>query len=291
MGTQAERQEFLNKMSNNGQLKQISLRRLDNIDISKKSNSKEERKPVRKEKYVAKNRKIKNIAKQHKKTNAMKKRIGLLVAAGLVAFGSYGAKQYYDQNMKPVTLEEALKSGKTLEELGLNEATVEKLSEVEESLKNVENLSKDEILHVGEEIEDIKFSVIQSKLGNEIGDYESIVVKPRDNNAISRIIVTSDDEEKIFIEGDHYGKDIGDHIENIRTIQVANTEFENDKIDREETVKTYENALEQTERFASSEITVNESGKIKCERTTKADLEKIKENESKELASIEDEGR
>lgn len=291
MGTQAERQEFLNKMSNNGQLKQISLRRLDNIDISKKSNSKEERKPVRKEKYVAKNRKIKNIAKQHKKTNAMKKRIGLLVAAGLVAFGSYGAKQYYDQNMKPVTLEEALKSGKTLEELGLNEATVEKLSEVEESLKNVENLSKDEILHVGEEIEDIKFSVIQSKLGNEIGDYESIVVKPRDNNAISRIIVTSDDEEKIFIEGDHYGKDIGDHIENIRTIQVANTEFENDKIDREETVKTYENALEQTERFASSEIRVNESGKIKCERTTKADLEKIKENERKELASIEDEGR
>lgn len=291
MGTQAERQEFLNKMSNNGQLKQISLKRLDNIDISKKSNSKEERKPVRKEKYVVKNRKIKNIAKQHKKTNAMKKRIGLLVAAGLVAFGSYGAKQYYDQNMKPVTLEEALKSGKTLEELGLNEATVEKLSEVEESLKNVENLSKDEILHVGEEIEDIKFSVIQSKLGNEIGDYESIVVKPRDNNAISRIIVTSDDEEKIFIEGDHYGKDIGDHIENIRTIQVANTEFENDKIDREETVKTYENALEQTERFASSEITVNENGKIKCERTTKADLEKIKENESKKLASIEDEGR
>lgn len=291
MGTQAERQEFLNKMSNNGQLKQISLRRLDNIDISKRNNIKEERKPVRKEKYVAKDRKIRNIAKQPKKTNTMKKRIGLLVTAGLVAFGSYGAKQYYDQNMKPVTLEEALESGKTLEELGLNEATVEKLSEVEESLKNVENLSKDEILHVGEEIEDIKFSVIQSKLGNEIGDYESIVVKPRDNNAISRIIVTSDDEEKIFIEGDHYGKDIGDHIENIRTIQVANTEFENDKIDREETVKTYENALEQTERFASSEITVNENGKIKCERTTKADLEKIKENESKELASIEDEGR
>ena len=49
--------------------------------------------------------------------------------------------------------------------------------------------------------------------------------------------------------------------------------------------------MEQTERFASSEITVNENGKIKCERTTKADLEKIKENESKELASIEDEGR
>lgn len=293
MGTQSERQEFLNKMSNNGQLKQIPLRRLDNIDVSKKNNVREERNSVRKEKYVDKNKMTRKIAKQHKKTNTMKKRIGVLVAAGLVAFGSYGAKQYYDENIKPVTLEEALKSGKTLEELGLNEETVEKLSEIKENLEDAENLSKDELFQLGEDIEDVEFSIIKSKIGNEMDEYEEIIVKPRNTNGISRIIATNGSEEKIFAEGDDllgdYGKDIGDYIENIGIIQETNDDYQKDKIDRKETLKIYENSVDNAERFASSEITITDEGKIKCERTTKASLEK--EKATKQAKVIEDEGR
>ena len=301
MGTQAERQKFLNDISNNGDLKQIQqipLKKLNAIDINKERNNRNQKSNINQrnvnktEKYTCKNRKL---SKREKQIKIMKKRISALLAAGLVAFGSYGAKQYYDNNMKSVTLEEALKAGKTPEEFGLDNYEVEKFTEVRESLKNKDDLSREEILELGKDIESLELSVIKSKIGNEFDGYQEIKVKPRDANGISTITVKKEKGKEIFSDeeclfGD-YGAEIGDYIEGIAKIQNTNSQYEKRRIDRDDVFDIYKKSVKNAERFATSEITVNEKGKIKFDKTTKADLEKIKENESKKVASREDEGR
>ncbi len=237
--------------------------------------------------------KSKTIALQKRKAKQRRKRISAIVAAGLVAFGSYGAKQYYDNNMKSVTLEEALKAGKTPEDFGLDDYIVEELSEVKTALQDKDNLSREDIFKLGEEIENLELSVIKSKIGNELDDYQEIKVRPRDTNCISTITVIKEDGKEVFSETDclfgDYGSDIGGFIEGINEVQNTNSKYENKQIDRDEALDIYDKSVKKTERFASAEITITDKGKIKFEKTTKASLEK--EQANKQAKIVEDEGR
>lgn len=294
MGTQAERQKFLDDMSNNGELKQIqqiSLKKLEPIDISKKSNNRNQKNNInqrnvsKQERYTCKTRKL---SKRQKQAKRMRKKISAFLTIGLLAFGSYGAKQYYDDNFKSVHLNEALRSGETLEGLGLTDEIVEDLERIKQTLKVKENLSKDQILKLGEDIEDCELSIIHEKVNNAVDKKGKVTVVPRNANGNSSITVERENDKDVYNEQDMfkgYGVEIGNYIEGIASIQNTTENYKNDHIDRDEILEVYEGSLEKAERFASSKITVNEKGKMDFYKTTKATLENEK------VASIEDEGR
>lgn len=294
MGTQAERQKFLDDMSNNGELKQIqqiSLKKLEPIDISKKSNNRNQKNNInqrnvsKQERYTCKTRKL---SKRQKQAKRMRKKISAFLTIGLLAFGSYGAKQYYDDNFKSVHLNEALRSGETLEGLGLTDEIVEDLERIKQTLKVKENLSKDQILKLGEDIEDCELSIIHEKVNNAVDKKGKVTVVPRNGNGNSSITVERENDKDVYNEQDMfkgYGVEIGNYIEGIASIQNTTENYKNDQIDRNEILEVYEGSLEKAERFASSKITVNEKGKMDFYKTTKATLENEK------VASIEDEGR
>lgn len=237
--------------------------------------------------------KAKRIAAQKRKAKQRRKRISAIVAAGLVAFGSYGAKKAYDYNIKPVTLEEALEGGKTLEELGLSQSNLNKLEEIKLQLLDKEDLSREEIQDLGKEIEDFELSIVKDKIKNTLNISNNIQLKPRKEASDSSIVIFSEEGEKnkCLIEDKNYDREIGNFIETIANLQIAKDAYRNGINNREEILEKYDKSLNEAERFASSEIKVTEKGKMNMYRTTKSDLEKIKENESKKVASREDEGR
>ena len=224
MGTQAERQKFLDDMSNNGELKQIqqiSLKKLEPIDISKKSNNRNQKNNINQrngrkpERYTCKTRKL---SKRQKQAKRMRKKISAFLTIGLLAFGSYGAKQYYDDNFKSVHLNEALRSGETLEELGLTDEIVEDLEKIKQTLKVKENLSKDQILKLGEDIEDCELSIIHEKVNNAVDKKGKVTVMPRNGNGNSSITVERENDKDVYNEQDifkGYGVEIGNYIEGI----------------------------------------------------------------------------
>ena len=185
-------------------------------------------------------------------------------------------------------MNEALRSGETLEGLGLTDEIVEDLERIKQTLKVKENLSKDQILKLGEDIEDCELSIIHEKVNNAVDKKGKVTVVPRNANGNSSITVERENDKDVYNEQDMfkgYGVEIGNYIEGFASIQNTTENYKNDQIDRNEILEVYEGSLEKAERFASSKITVNEKGKMDFYKTTKATLENEK------VASIEDEGR
>lgn len=284
MEEKSRREQFKDEISRNGELKLI--------DISRPGRIKEEREKekLKQERYKTK-AKIRALQKQ--KAKLRRKRISLILTAGALAFGSYGAKKFYDYNLKPVTIEEALKGGKTLEELGLEQDNIDELNNIKLQLLSQEDLSRKDIQKLGQRIENFELEIIKDKLKNSLNISEELRVEPKTDTSDTIIYKFNNNGEIIegLVEGKDYDIEIGDFIESIANLQTANNGYDNKINNRDEILQKLDKSLDLTERFASSEIIKNEKGKIKLNRTTRSDLEKIKENESKKVASIEDEGR
>lgn len=288
MGT--NREIFLNEISRGGELREISSRRISNID-RERMHKRDNVIPITKsKKYKSKSG---NLSKRKRKTKNFTKTFKALLAAGLVTIGTYGANEYY---IKPVTLQEALDAGESLKDLGLNENIVNELEQIQSTLSIKDELSKEELIDLGKNIENIELDVVKEKIGNALDTDSFITTTPRDKASLSSTISFYDekiDENKILVEGKDYDSEIGNQIERIASLQIANNAYDNGINSRKEILEIYEKSLKEIERFATAKVTVNEKGKIKFDKTTKADLEKVKEEEkeSKRLASIEDEGR
>lgn len=228
------------------------------------------------------------LSKKRRKAK-LRKTFRNLLAAGLVAVTAYGANEYY---IKPVTLEEALDAGKSLKDLGLNEDIVNELKQIQSTLAIKDELSKEEIKELGKDLENIELEVVKEKVGKALDTDSFITTTPRDVNFLESTISFYDeksDKDRVLVEGKDYESIIGSQIERIASLQIANDAYYTGGNSREDILKIYEKSLEEVSRFASSEITENEKGKLKVDKITRASLEK--ENENKKLASIEDEGR
>lgn len=283
MEEKSRREQFKDEISRNGELKLIDI----SAGRTKKLEREREKEIIKQEKYKAR-----KLELQKRKAKQRRKRISLILTAGALAFGSYGAKKYYDYNLKPVTIEEALKGGKTLEELGLEQDNIDELNNIKLQLLGQEDLAREDIQKLGQRIEDFELEIIKDKIKNSLNISEELRVEPRTENTAATIyIVNSDGEIKEgLIEGEDYDRKIGDFIETIANLQTANNGYDNKINDRDEILQKFEKSLNLTERFASSEIKKDEKGKIKLNKTTKSDLEK-EEKESKKVASLENEGR
>ena len=208
---------------------------------------------------------------------------GILIAGtvGVIAFGGYRAYSEYKDSQNTLTLEQALENGETLNKLGIDKSIEEKLSELEERMQD--DLSNQELIELSEDILDLQFDTVKTKLANTIEIEEGdIRVYPRkDENEGARV----DTKEHVYTEKellkfeDTVSADIAKYINGIGNMQFLQEELIKGDFDRSDVIKDYKSALKETSKFAAAKMKVDDKGNITMEKVRVSSLEKDKGQE------------
>lgn len=242
-----------------------------------------ERNKEENERYKAK-RGTKSKAKQRAKRmrKRLVKRIGLLVATGALAFGSLTACNAYKEHKEkeaPITLEMAMENGKDLNELGINNEISKELEYLKIQLENSEDLDINELIELGERINELQFDTIKAKIRNATQLEEGTI----------KLLPSKDGEPAKIVVGEqsYYQKDIGDflsgrkeisdnmvsYINEIVTIQNVMEDLQNGDSSRKDLLKHYNKAVNDIDKLAASEIKLDDKGNIEMETTKVSEIE------------------
>ena len=234
------------------------------------------------------------------------KLIGEIGLAGLLAFGGYKACQEYNEYKSqntPITLEQAMKNGESLDELGIDKKIEKEIEDIN-NLLNKDEITNNEIIELSAKINNLQFDTIKTKLSNTLG------VDEEDIKVFTDIINNGETtEERIEIKGgkiytnkdffknsDTMTEDISNFIKDIGKIQGLMGDIQNKNMDRRECLKKYKQVMKNLDNFAAGKMTIDDKGNISMDYTKVSELDK---EETKAVASsnyemsqeIEDEER
>lgn len=269
-----QRQKFLNELSRNGELRNLNTAKVVNFNEYKRNNERYTSQTTR----TQTRRRVRN----RRKNKALKKlaKLGIIGGAGLLAFGSITALRNHSNTL---TIQEAMQEGKTLEEMGLTLETYEELEKINEMMQNSDSLTREQILELGEDLQNNELSVIKDKIRNALNTEEAIRVNSRGSEGVTSIDVGN----KTLIENDgfagYYGKGIGDYIENIADLQTNNSLYEEELLDSQEMIEVLEKSLDKTNIFAAADLTESKDGKLKLENATAENIQKQASKKDVEL--------
>ena len=269
-----QRQKFLNELSRNGELRNLNTAKVVNFNEYKRNNERYTSQTTR----TQTRRRVRN----RRKNKALKKlaKLGIIGGAGLLAFGSITALRNHSNTL---TIQEAMQEGKTLEEMGLTLETYEELEKINEMMQNSDSLTREQILELGEDLQNNELSVIKDKIRNALNTEEAIRVNSRGSEGVTSIDVGN----KTLIENDgfagDYGKGIGDYIENIADLQTNNSLYEEELLDSQEMLEVLEKSLDKTNLFAAADLTESKEGKLKLENETAENIQKQASKKDVEL--------
>ena len=269
-----QRQKFLNELSRNGELRNLNTAKVVNFNEYKRNNERYTSQTTR----TQTRRRVRN----RRKNKALKKlaKLGIIGGAGLLAFGSITALRNHSNTL---TIQEAMQEGKTLEEMGLTLETYEELEKINEMMQNSDSLTREQILELGEDLQNNELSVIKDKIRNALNTEEAIRVNSRGSEGVTSIDVGN----KTLIENDgfagDYGKGIGDYIENIADLQTNNYLYEEELLDSQEMIEVLEKSLDKTNIFAAADLTESKDGKLKLENATAENIQKQASKKDVEL--------
>lgn len=269
-----QRQKFLNELSRNGELRNLNTAKVVNFNEYKRNNERYTSQTTR----TQTRRRVRN----RRKNKALKKlaKLGIIGGAGLLAFGSITALRNHSNTL---TIQEAMQEGKTLEEMGLTLETYEELEKINEMMQNSDSLTREQILELGEDLQNNELSVIKDKIRNALNTEEAIRVNSRGSEGVTSIDVGN----KTLIENDgfagDYGKGIGDYIENIADLQTNNSLYEEELLDSQEMIEVLEKSLDKTNIFAAADLTESKDGKLKLENATAENIQKQASKKDVEL--------
>lgn len=269
-----QRQKFLNELSRNGELRNLNTAKVVNFNEYKRNNERYTSQTTR----TQTRRRVRN----RRKNKALKKlaKLGIIGGAGLLAFGSITALRNHSNTF---TIQEAMQEGKTLEEMGLTLETYEELEKINEMMQNSDSLTREQILELGEDLQNNELSVIKDKIRNALNTEEAIRVNSRGSEGVTSIDVGN----KTLIENDgfagDYGKGIGDYIENIADLQTNNSLYEEELLDSQEMIEVLEKSLDKTNIFAAADLTESKDGKLKLENATAENIQKQASKKDVEL--------
>lgn len=234
------------------------------------------------------------------------KLIGEIGLAGLLAFGGYKACQEYNEYKSqntPITLEQAMKNGESLDELGIDKKIEKEIEDIN-NLLNKDEITNNEIIELSAKINNLQFDTIKTKLSNTLG------VDEEDIKVFTDIVNNGETtEERIEIKGgkiytnkdffknsDTMTEDISNFIKDIGKIQGLMGDIQNKNMDRRECLKKYKQVMKNLDNFAAGKMTIDDKGNISMDYTKVSELDK---EETKAVASsnyemsqeIEDEER
>ena len=264
----------MNELSRNGELRNLNTAKVVNFNEYRRNNERYTSQTTR----TQTRRRVRN----RRKNKALKKlaKLGIIGGAGLLAFGSITALRNHSNTL---TIQEAMQEGKTLEEMGLTLETYEELEKINEMMQNSDSLTREQILELGEDLQNNELSVIKDKIRNALNTEEAIRVNSRGSEGVTSIDVGN----KTLIENDgfagDYGKGIGDYIENIADLQTNNSLYEEELLDSQEMIEVLEKSLDKTNIFAAADLTESKDGKLKLENATAENIQKQASKKDVEL--------
>ena len=223
--------------------------------------------------------------KKNKKKRKAKWEI-LLLGGALIVFGSIkGCKEY----TRVVTLEEAINSGMTLEELGIDENIKNNIYAVKEQI-NKGNLTLEEKIKLADKIADIEIDVASSKIAAAFNtDQNNVFLIPRkvgENN--ERVVIEGIGTYEYDGEDKTISKDISDYILRIVTMQGMAGDMEVG-IERGDFYEIARESINENDKFAAGQIKVDENGNITIEMRRKNQLAESKEEIKADLTQGEGE--
>ncbi len=207
-----------------------------------------------------------------------------LAAALMIGIGGYTAYSM-NSNSQQVTLEEAIKSGKSVEDLGIDADTLTRIQNLETRL-NATDIDVIELISIGKELEDLQLDVLKSKLAAEAdvrkGDIktEQQPAPTEDEDTREVILIGEDgvsDWSTLFERG--FSVEIEEYIKTIVNTQANNYYIEQGEFDKDAVINRFQNTLEKTSQFAAGDIDVekDENGKITKINYTKTTVQDLKQ--------------
>ena len=252
----------------------------------------------KREKYAVPKTTKKTVKKAHKKSR-MPKIAGRLLVAGLVGVAVFGGVKKYQeykeyQNNRPA-LEDVLDDNITLEKLGLDDSIENKIEELKQ--RDIESLSNSELINLPEEINDVQFNIIKSKLSNVLGTYEgNIEVK---QSVPNRVEIYKDEElDKVFTEADKIDEiinkigikngnlispEIGKFISDIANMQTISEDITKGNINRDSIIKECKKSIENADKFAAEGM-IKDGNSIKMVDATELAKHQEKETDGEEIS-------
>ena len=251
----------------------------------------------KREKYAVPKTTKKTVKKAHKKSR-MPKIAGRLLVAGLVGVAVFGGvkkyQEYKEYQNNRLALEDILDDNITLEKLGLDDSIENKIEELKQ--RDIESLSNSELINLPEEINDVQFDIIKSKLSNVLGTYEgNIEVKQSIPN---RVEIYKDEElDKVFTEADKIDEiinkigikngnlispEIGNFISDIANMQTISEDITRGDINRDSIIKECKKSIENADKFAAEGM-IKDGNLIKMVDATELAKHQEKEIDGEEI--------
>lgn len=247
-----------------------------------------------------KRRKVKGARKKEEKYVGSRDKLTASLAAiafAGVAFGTILAgieanaidkKPQYNVGLDGITQNQDL-----LQHLGISKETVAEIQSLQNMVDNgeINNLSDEELLKIGERIESVQLTTIKGKLANELGVSEDeIIVAPDYNDDAPKGVVkvtTPSGETRYNREGDLFDSqnnisgEISDYILNIANTQTANSRMEDGAYNRDEIISQYTSAINETSTIATKEMIKDENGNISLSQISEQEMDALIQNDGR----------
>ena len=222
---------------------------------------------------------IVDVKREHKRYVGSKKKMSkaiALFATGALALSIFAGVGQVVKNNFSNTQSQITQNSNELEQLGIDRKTAEEIVKLQTIINSgeLENYSSEELLSVGERVEDVQMDVLKTKLAQTLNvNKEDITLRPNysgdpDYASTATVRVNKDGKEEIydsgyFLNGDtSISGEIADGIFRLGDTQTVNSKVARGEFDRNGAIEQYRIGIEEATKTAKKEMTIDENGNI-----------------------------
>lgn len=224
--------------------------------------------------------------RQLKKAKAAKRkfvgRIAAFALAGVAAFSvgkvAYNAYTENQHQNSPITVEQALEHGETLETLGIDSSIPIELQDIEQILEN-ENITNQEIIALAPRINSVYFDTVKGKLANTLGTEKEnikIYTEPAEEGTTRESVKVKNGDtfmnRDFFRNENSISTEISDSIKNISKMQKIMEEIQQGTFNRNDIIGKYKDIVNGVSQIAATKFEVDKKGNISADVTKVKDL-------------------
>ena len=204
---------------------------------------------------------IVDVKREHKRYVGSKKKMSkaiALFATGTLALSIFAGVKIVENNMSSNTPAEITQNSNELEQLGIDRKTAEEIVKLQTIINSgeLENYSSEELLGVGERVEDVQMDVLKTKLAQTLGvSKENITLGLNysgdpDYSSTATVKVNKDGEEIIYDTQDFLNsntsisEEITDSILKLGDTQTVNAKVSRGEFDKNGAIEQYRTGIE-----------------------------------------------
>lgn len=270
------------------------LSREDSLAVPEFVNQHNNKQSIAKPKIEEKhNQKYTSPKKEKKKMKRLKK-AATIGSAIVLVLGGIKVGQYIinKNNDKPINIQTAQESGKTLEQMGISDKTAKTILELNKKVQqDPSEMTRKEINKIAIDNYQISQDLLQEKLSNVLkvnkDDIEFGTTKRDTRNERSAYINIGDSMKYTYTNfiGDTMQSEIGEYIFDIEENGDLLNELSNESYTNEEALEKIEEFVDEESRLAGGYDLYVENDKIKANITRNSDIKKQKEQNRKQKST------